>query len=69
MRTALAARSVEKLGALAQETSAKAYACDASQREQVDTLFAALDADGGAPDVVIYNASYRTRGRPWVEKF
>ena len=25
-------------------------------------LFADLDRDGGAPDVVVYNASYRTRG-------
>lgn len=62
MKVALAARSVDKLTALAQETSAKIYACDASKPEQVDHLFAALDADGGAPDVVVYNASYRTRG-------
>jgi len=62
MRVALAARSVDDLAALAKETSAKTYGCDASQRPQVDRLFAALDADGGAPDVVVYNASYRTRG-------
>jgi len=60
MNVALAARSVDKLGALAQETGAKTYACDASDPEQVDKLFAALDA--AAPDVVVYNASYRTRG-------
>lgn len=58
---ALAARAVDKLAGLAKETGAKTYACDASQRGDVDKLFAALD-NAGAPDVVVYNASYRTRG-------
>ena len=62
---ALAARSIDKLSDLAKETGAKTYACDASQRAQVDKLFAELDA-AGAPDVVVYNASYRTRG-PFTE--
>jgi NAD(P)-dependent dehydrogenase (short-subunit alcohol dehydrogenase family) len=61
MQIALAARVVDKLAGLAKDTGAKTYACDASQRAEVDTLFAALDA-AGAPDVVVYNASYRTRG-------
>jgi NAD(P)-dependent dehydrogenase (short-subunit alcohol dehydrogenase family) len=61
MKIALAARSTDDLAALAQEIGAKTYACDASQRADVDKLFAALDA-AGAPDVVVYNASYRTRG-------
>jgi len=61
MKIALAARTIDKLGPLAKETNAKTYACDASQRADVDKLFAALDA-AGAPDVVVYNASYRTRG-------
>jgi short-subunit dehydrogenase len=61
MKIALAARSADKLGALAKETGATVHACDAADRAQVDGLFAALDA-GGAPDVVVYNASYRTRG-------
>jgi short-subunit dehydrogenase len=65
MKIALAARSTDDLAALAQEIGAKTYACDASQRDQVDKLFAALDA-AGAPDVVVYNASYRTRG-PFLE--
>jgi NAD(P)-dependent dehydrogenase (short-subunit alcohol dehydrogenase family) len=52
----------QKLYALARETGARTFQCDATQRAQVDALFAALDADGGAPDVVVYNASYRTRG-------
>ncbi len=61
LKIALAARSTDKLTALAQETGAKVHQCDASDRAQVDKLFAALDA-AGAPDVVVYNASYRTRG-------
>jgi NAD(P)-dependent dehydrogenase (short-subunit alcohol dehydrogenase family) len=66
MRVALAARSADKLSALAQETGAKTYACDASDRGQVDRLFTELDAGAGAPDVVVYNASYRTRG-PFID--
>jgi short-subunit dehydrogenase len=65
MAVALAARSTDKLAALAKETGAKTYACDASDGAQVDKLFAALDG-AGAPDVVVYNASYRTRG-PFTE--
>ncbi len=61
MKIALAARSVDKLGALAKETGAAVHACDAADRGRVDELFAALDA-AGAPDVVVYNASYRARG-------
>ena len=63
MRVALAARSTDKLATLAQETKASLHACDATERAQVDKLFAALDP---APDVVVYNASYRTRG-PFTE--
>jgi short-subunit dehydrogenase len=62
MSVALAARSVDKLGDLARETNAKVYACDASDRGQVEKLFADLDAPKATPDVVVYNASYRTRG-------
>ena len=62
MKIALAARSADKLGPLAKEIGATAHACDAAERAQVEKLFADLDAAGGAPDVVVYNASYRTRG-------
>ena len=62
MKIALAARSPDKVGALAKEIGATTYACDAADRAQVEKLFAALEAAGGAPDVVVYNASYRTRG-------
>ena len=33
---------------------------------EVERLFGALDAAPGAPDIVIYNASFRTRG-PLIE--
>ena len=66
LSVALAARSTDKLAALAQETGAKLHQCNAGDRAQVDKLFADLDAGSGAPDVVVYNASYRTRG-PFIE--
>ena len=59
---ALAARTPGDLDPLAQEVGAKAFACDASKRADVDKLYADLDATLGAPDIVIYNASFRTRG-------
>jgi NAD(P)-dependent dehydrogenase (short-subunit alcohol dehydrogenase family) len=65
-RVALAARSTQDLDALKQETGAATFACDASQRADVETLFAEVEAALGAPDIVIYNASYRTRG-PFVD--
>ena len=66
MKVAIAARSLDSLAALAQEIGGKAFTCDASKREQVTKLFSDVEAGQGAPDVVVYNASYRTRG-PFVE--
>jgi len=66
IRVALAARSVGDLEQLVQETGAQTFACDASRRLEVDKLFTDLDSSFGAPDIVIYNASGRTRG-PFVE--
>jgi NAD(P)-dependent dehydrogenase (short-subunit alcohol dehydrogenase family) len=66
IKVALAARSVDKLADLAKETGATTHQCDASDRAQVDKMFAALDAAKATPDVVVYNASYRTRG-PFLE--
>ncbi len=62
LKVALAARSTERLTALATETGAKTYACDATKGTEVDKLFSDLDAASATPDVVVYNASYRTRG-------
>jgi NAD(P)-dependent dehydrogenase (short-subunit alcohol dehydrogenase family) len=61
----LAARNVDKLAALCKETGATSIACDVGRREDVERLFAQLDATG-APSVVIYNPSARARG-PLVE--
>jgi NAD(P)-dependent dehydrogenase (short-subunit alcohol dehydrogenase family) len=65
-RVALAARSVDDLDALKRETGAATFACDASRRAEVEKLFAEVEAACGAPEIVIYNASYRTRG-PFID--
>ena len=62
LKVALAARATEKLAGLVAETGAKAFACDATQRAEVEKLFADVETTVGMPDVVVYNASYRTRG-------
>ena len=62
MQVALAARDARKLDSLAGETGARAYACDASDPASVATLFETVAADSGAPDLVVYNPSYRCRG-------
>ena len=62
MAVALAARDAGKLAPLAAEIDGRAYACDAVRVDDVDRLFAAIDADLGALDVVVYNPSYRRSG-------
>ena len=66
IKVALAARSTGDLNALVKETGARAFACDAAERGEVEKLFADVDASVGTPDIVIYNASFRTRG-PFIE--
>jgi NAD(P)-dependent dehydrogenase (short-subunit alcohol dehydrogenase family) len=66
MKVAVAARRPENLATLVKETGAKAFGCDATKRDEVVKLFADAEAAIGMPDVVVYNASYRTRG-PFVE--
>lgn len=66
MRVALAARRAANLAALTRETGAQAFACDATDRSAVAKLFTEVEEAAGTPDVVVYNASYRTRG-PFVE--
>jgi NAD(P)-dependent dehydrogenase (short-subunit alcohol dehydrogenase family) len=61
-RVTLAARSVDKLAKLTADIGAEAVATDAADREAVAKLFARV----GTPDVVVYNASYRTRG-PFID--
>jgi NAD(P)-dependent dehydrogenase (short-subunit alcohol dehydrogenase family) len=62
MTVVLAARDTQKLAAFAQETGATTVACDASRAEEVDRLFATVDAAGERLDLVVYNASGRARG-------
>jgi len=66
LKVALAARRAANLAELAQETGAKSFACDSTNRDEVAKLFSDVEAALGSPDVVVYNASYRTRG-PLVE--
>ena len=62
INVALAARKIEKLGALCRETGARAYACDAADADQVERLFGLVEREIGAPDLVVYNAGARARG-------
>lgn len=66
VKVALAARTTAKLAALAQETGAAVFGCDATRPEQVERLFADTTQAIGEPDIVVYNASARTRG-PFVD--
>ena len=61
-KVALAARNAEKLAPLCKSTGASAFSCDATDADQVASLFQNVEAKMGAPDVVIYNASARSRG-------
>ncbi|AMN42490.1 SDR family NAD(P)-dependent oxidoreductase [Rhodoplanes sp. Z2-YC6860] len=62
VKLALAARSTADLAGLAQETGAVLFPCDASKPVDVEKLFADLDRGFGAPEIVVFNPSYRTRG-------
>ena len=62
MHVAIAARNIEKLATLCQETGAQSFACDAVNPAQVARLFEEVESDIGVPDVVVYNASGRLRG-------
>jgi NAD(P)-dependent dehydrogenase (short-subunit alcohol dehydrogenase family) len=61
VNVALAARNPEKL-----QTKGLALRCDATDRAQVEAAFGAVEGKWGVPDLVVYNASYRTRG-PFIE--
>ena len=62
MELALAARNVDKLTALASDTNASLYPCDASDPDDVQNLFADVRKDLGDLDLVVFNASARVRG-------
>jgi len=62
INVALAARKIEKLGALCRETGAHAYACNAADPDDVERLFGLVEREIAVPDLVVYNASGRARG-------
>ena len=66
INVALAARKIEKLGELCTQTGAKAFACDATNADEVERLFGLVEREIATPDIVVYNASARARG-PLVE--
>jgi len=59
---ALAARDSEKLLPLTKDIQGLALKCDATSKAQVDAAFDAVERQWGVPDLVVYNASFRTRG-------
>jgi NAD(P)-dependent dehydrogenase (short-subunit alcohol dehydrogenase family) len=62
LKCVLAARHTDKLKPLCDEIGASAVACDSTQPDQVNAMFAHLDTLCDAPKVVVYNASGRARG-------
>lgn len=62
MKVVLAARDVAKLAPLASEIGARTVACDAGAIDQVEALFATVDARHGPPNLVVFNPSRRVRG-------
>jgi NAD(P)-dependent dehydrogenase (short-subunit alcohol dehydrogenase family) len=62
LQVALASRNPDKLARLAEETAAAAFACEATEPEEVAALFDVVVATQGVPDIVVYNASARARG-------
>jgi NAD(P)-dependent dehydrogenase (short-subunit alcohol dehydrogenase family) len=62
MKVGLAARDPDKLAALTDEIGGLAFRCDVTEVDDVERLFAEVDDQLGALDVVHYNPSYRTQG-------
>jgi NAD(P)-dependent dehydrogenase (short-subunit alcohol dehydrogenase family) len=62
IKVALAARKIEKLGELCTTTGAKAFACDATNADEVERLFGLVEREIATPDLVVYNAGGHARG-------
>ena len=62
MLVALAARDVDKIADVAEQTGAATYACDATDPAAVRRLFAQAESRIGVPDLVVYNVGFRARG-------
>ncbi len=63
LKVGLAARNVEKLAPLAADIGAATFATDATDPASVARLFEQAEEQIGEPEVVVYNASARVRGR------
>ena len=61
-QVAVASRSAEKIQTLCDEHDVKHIACDVSDLSSIEAMYAEMDATLGAPEVVVFNASARTRG-------
>ena len=61
-RLALVARSAGDLTAVAERCDADAYVADLTHTEQLRTLVARVEADGGPVDVLVNNAGIETAG-------
>ena len=59
---ALASRNLEKLRPLATAVGARPYRADAAATSEIVELFRTVEADLGAPEVVLFNPSARIRG-------
>ncbi|TCU13675.1 short-subunit dehydrogenase [Rhizobium sullae] len=59
---AIAARNVDKLASLVDETGAVPLQVDASDASQVGRVFMEAEKRVGTPEIVVYNASGRVRG-------
>ncbi len=58
LRVAIAARTLEKVEGIASAIDgARAFPCDVSDEQQVETLFASIEAEMGPVEVAIHNAS------------
>ncbi len=62
VKVGLAAREPDRLATLAGETGAVCFEVDAAEPDAVASLFEQVEARIGEPDLVLYNASGRTRG-------
>ena len=61
-RVAVASRNADKLAPLAASLGAHPYVADAARTASLVDLFAAVEVDLGAPEVVLFNPSARVRG-------
>ncbi len=64
MTVAVARRQAAESTGLAEEIGGRVYACDAAERDSVESMFATIDREMGRPQVVVYNAgAYTTKER------